>query len=114
MIAGGAVPVHKIYMVNAQTMIFSGEPVVKICLQRSMVCVVTRSRTQGGVQEEDEDLFADDGEDEDTAKEEMRQRAADARAAAKAGGPPAKTNIVLDVKGKFVCNLLFISKSTSK
>lgn len=60
---------------------------------------------QGG-DGDDEDLFADDEEGDAAAAAELKAKAAAAKDKAKADKPPAKTNIVLDVKG--ACSYLHV------
>jgi hypothetical protein len=59
---------------------------------------------QGG-DDEDEDLF-NDNEEDGAAAEELKAKAAAAKEKSKGDKPPAKTNIILDVKGMvatYVC-----------
>lgn len=56
-------------------------------------------RLRGGDGEDDEDLFADDGEADTAAADALKAKAAAAKDKAKGDKPPAKTNIILDVKG---------------
>ena len=60
----------------------------------------------GGDGEEDEDLFADDNEADAAAADVLKAKAAAAKDKAKGEKPPAKTNIVLDIKGIYMCTAI--------
>mmetsp|Transcript_43154 Transcript_43154/g.69276 ORF Transcript_43154/g.69276 Transcript_43154/m.69276 type:complete len:165 (+) Transcript_43154:38-532(+) len=68
------------------------------CKAELLSCSGAMLRLRGG-DGDDEDLFADDEEGDVAAAAELKAKAAAAKDKAKADKPPAKTNIILDVKG---------------
>eukprot|EP00960_Hanusia_phi_P044824 756845-Hanusia_phi.AAC.6 len=54
---------------------------------------------RGGNEEEDEDLFADGDGETAAAAEELKKKAEAAKAKSSGGRGPAKTSIVIDIKG---------------
>ncbi len=70
------------------------------CCDTAFVLPIEYGGKQGGGDgEEDEDLFADNNEEDAAAADALKAKAAAAKDKAKGDKPPAKTNIVLDIKG---------------